>query len=220
VKRLIVIVLFSVLLCGCFTDGVVPSLGIGDKQDVSGGGSGNQGVGEAKLDIGSTNRDRYERSNVKQEQTSTESSTNNDVGTGAKSLIGADDYSINNTKSTSQTKNATDDDNYNASVINFAETMSHKVFNAIEKNFNALMMIFAFILGGYISGRRRDKYEISYNKLLIKDAVNSKDKDEVSNLKKTSIKDCVIIYVITTFAGFIFIVSLFLMVKLGLLNVK
>ena len=149
-KNIVLVSALSIIVSGCFLSEATKGLG-STSQEVSGGGSGNQGVGEAKVDIGSSNRDRYERSNIQQEQTSTESTTANDVGTGAKSLIGADDNSINNTESNSQTKNSTDDDSFVADVINMGEKLSTTIFRTIarvvENNITALIAIFIYWLG-------------------------------------------------------------------------
>lgn len=131
----------------------IPSLDLSDKQSVSGGGSGNNGIGEAKanINLADNNSKHYERSNIKSNDTNATNTSNVDLGDNKFSIGGKHlDNSIKTNKST--TKTNTNDDNYNASniVINNAEAIADKIFNFIEYNFNAIIMIAAFILGGYI----------------------------------------------------------------------
>ncbi|QEO58308.1 hypothetical protein [Francisella marina] len=142
----IICIIISLLASCSMMPDSLPSIG---SKSISGGASGGT-VGEASVKATAGDSESYERSIV--DKTETTQKQENETSQDKMQVAGYIKDQSKNSSST-HTKTATDDDTYTASVINFAETIQNRIFSFIENNFNALILVFIFWLGGMVRER-------------------------------------------------------------------
>jgi len=118
--KLITITIVAILLldsCEALS-GKIPN-GLLSKTNSASDNSQAQNRVDPSLAISGTGDSYSSKGSVHDEtSTSTDNNNDNETGNGAKSLIGADDNSINNNESNSLTRNSSDNNSYHGSVIN------------------------------------------------------------------------------------------------------
>lgn len=141
---LLVLLCLYLSSCGMLPNSTNPTLEFSKGDKIDGGGNGTQGIGEAKLDLNfsDNNSKKYERSTLKNKDTSNQLQASQD-----KSIfsIGGEHTDLSKKTLRTDTRNNTEDDYVTGNQNN-------NVFNVGINRFDLLlMMLFAFLIPSPLS---------------------------------------------------------------------
>jgi hypothetical protein len=141
---LIILFCFWLASCGMLPNATNPKLEFSKGDKIDGGGSGTQGVGEAKLDLNfsDNNSKKYERSTLKNKDTSNQLKASQDKTIFS---IGGEHTDLSNKTLKTDTRSNTADDYVTGNQNN-------NVFNVGINRFDLLlMMLFSFLIPSPLS---------------------------------------------------------------------
>ena len=166
--KYILIIIMCVSLNGCFLTGAGETIfDVGDKQSSSsesrnlGNGAGRDIGAKVALNAGDDKSNTYKDSNIKSDDKNTDNNIKSSLDKTNFSIGGNHkDYSQNEQNTKTDTRSKSDDTSYDSEnmIVNMGERISNQVIRIIESNLNAIIVVISFMLGGYISLKRRDKY--------------------------------------------------------------